>query len=177
MGVQLGDIGVKKKIELEDLKDRVIAIDAFNSLYQFLSIIRQFDGTPLMDSEGRVTSHLSGLLYRTGKLIESGIKPVYVFDGKPPEIKHKTIQERQAIKKEAAEKLEKAREEGDVSGMKKYAQMTSRLTDEMLSDAKKLLAAMGVPVVQAPSEGEAQAAFIAKNKDAWASASQDYDSL
>ncbi|NYZ79926.1 flap endonuclease-1 [Candidatus Micrarchaeota archaeon] len=177
MGVQLGDISEKRKIELEDLKDRVIAIDAFNSIYQFLSIIRQMDGTPLMDAEGRVTSHLSGLLYRTGKLFEAGIKPIYVFDGKPPVLKHKTIAERQEIKKEAVKKFEKAKSEGDVTSMKKYAQATSKLTGEMLEDSKNLLKAMGVPVVQAPSEGEAQAAFIAKNKDAWASASQDFDSL
>jgi len=177
MGVSLGEIIEKDKITLKHLNSRVIAIDAFNSLYQFLSSIRQFDGTPLMDSQGRITSHLSGLYYRTGKLIENEIKPVYVFDGKPPELKHETIQERIAAKKVALEKFEKAKVKKDYDEMKKYAQATSKLTSEMITDSKELLLAMGLPVIQAPGEGEAQAALIANENNAWASASQDFDSL
>lgn len=177
MGVQLGEICEKTKVELENLSGRTIAIDAFNSLYQFLSIIRQYDGTPLMDSAGRITSHLSGLIYRTGKLVEVGIKPIYVFDGIPPEIKQRTIEERKNAKKEAMKKFEKAREEKDFEAMKKYSQATSKLSTEMIEDSKNLIQAMGLPVIQAPQEGEAQAAFIASNGDCWASASQDFDSL
>ena len=177
MGVNLGELIEKDKISLKHLNSRVIAIDAFNSLYQFLSSIRQFDGTPLMDSPGRTTSHLSGLYYRTGKLIENEIKPVYVFDGKPPELKQETIKERKAAKEVALEKFEKAKEKRDYEGMKKYAQATSKLTGEMIADSKELLLAMGLPVIQAPGEGEAQAALIAIENNAWASASQDFDSL
>lgn len=177
MGVQLGEIVPKEKIKLENLDGRKIAIDAFNSLFQFLSIIRQPDGTPLMDSKGRVTSHLTGLLYRTGKLIEVGIKPVYVFDGEPPRLKKEVVMGRHEMRKEAKEKWKEALKRGEKEKAKRYAQQASALSDEMIEDSKKLLEAMGVPVVQAPGEGEAQAAYINEKNEVWSSASQDYDSL
>ncbi len=180
MGVNLRDIippEAVKEISLDELKWKVVAIDAYNALYQFLAAIRQPDGTPLMDRQGRVTSHLSGLFYRTINLAEHGIKPVYVFDGKPPEMKYMEIERRKKVKSEAAKKYEEAVKKGDMEAAKRYAQMASKLTDEMVKDAKRLLEAMGIPYVQAPAEGEAQAAYIAKKGDAWAAASQDYDSL
>ncbi len=163
--------------DLRELKGRVLAIDAYNALYQFLAAIRQPDGTPLKDSKGRVTSHLSGLFYRTINFVEAGIKPVYVFDGKPPELKAREIAERLSIRESAARKYEEALAKGDLEAARRYAQMSSRLTTEMVEDAKRLLNAMGIPWVQAPSEGEAQAAHISRKGDAWAAASQDYDSL
>jgi len=177
MGVDLGDLAVRKPISLESLAGRVVAIDAFNTIYQFLSSIRQEDGNPLMDYKGRVTAHLSGLFYRNARLLENGIRPVYVFDGKSPEFKRKTQQMRAAIKKDAEEKWMRALEEGRPEDAKKFAQATSRLTREMIEEGKKLLIAMGIPVVQAPSEGEAQAAEMVRDGTVYASASQDYDSL
>ncbi|MCD6509699.1 MAG: flap endonuclease-1 [Thermoprotei archaeon] len=177
MGVDLGDLVPKKVIELGELRGKVIAIDAYNALYQFLANIRQPDGTPLMDSRGNITSHLSGLLYRTINLLETGIKPVYVFDGKPPEVKELEILRRIKLKEEAAKKYEEALARGDYEAARKYAVRTSKLSTEMVNDAKKLLDLMGIPWVQAPSEGEAQAAYMVKRGDAWAAASQDYDSL
>ena len=167
-----------RQIELFDLKGRMIAIDAYNTLYQFLSIIRdRFTGEPLKDSKGRVTSHLSGLFYRTTNLLENVIEPVFVFDGKPPAFKHKTAEMRSAVKKEAEAKLEKAREEGDAEAIRRYAQATSKLTGDMIETSKRLLEFMGVAVLQAPSEGEAQAAHMANTGIVWASGSQDWDSL
>lgn len=166
-----------KTIDLSFLKYKVVAIDAYNALYQFLTAIRQPDGTPLMDSKGRVTSHLSGLFYRTINLVENGIKIVYVFDGKPPEMKYAEIERRKKVKSEAVKKYEEAIKRGDLEAARRYAQMASKLTDDMVQDAKRLLDAMGIPYVQAKAEGEAQAAYIAKKGDAWAAASQDYDSL
>ena len=181
MGVNLRDlIPDKAKIIIEDLRalrGKVIVIDGYNSLYQFLTAIRQPDGTPLMDSQGRITSHLSGLFYRTINIMEHGIKPAYVFDGKPPEMKAKEIERRKKIKEDATKKYEEAIRKGDLEAARRYAMMAAKLTDEMVADAKKLLDAMGIPWVQAPAEGEAQAAYIASRGDAWASASQDYDSL
>jgi flap endonuclease-1 len=177
MGVQLGEIIPKEKIEFENLAGRKIAIDAFNSLYQFLSIIRQPDGTPLMDSKGRVTSHLSGLFYRTGKLVEYGVLPIYVFDGKPPDLKRKVSEERRQIREEAHEKWKEAIKAGDMVAAKRHAQASSKLTGEMIDESKRLLEAMGIPWVQALGEGEAQAAYMVQHGDAWASASQDFDSL
>jgi flap endonuclease-1 len=175
MGVDLGDLLQKKKIEIKDLSGRWVAIDAFNTLYQFLSIIRQKDGTPLMDSSGRVTSHLSGLLYRTTNLIEAGVKVAFVFDGDPPSFKSGTLRERAEIREKAAVAWEEARAEGR-EGFK-YAQAASRLNSEILQDAQRLIQAMGLPFIQAPSEGEAQAAYMAARGDVHSVASQDYDSL
>jgi flap endonuclease-1 len=177
MGLQIGDIVPKKEIRLEDLKGKTIAVDAFNALYQFLANIRQMDGTPLMDSKKRITSHLSGLFYRTTNLMNLGIRLIYVFDGKPPELKEKTVEARIERKKEAKEKYEEAREKGSEEEMYKWSKQTLHLTDEMVEEAKALLDALGIPVVQAPSEGEAQASFIASEGDAYAVASQDYDAL
>ena len=177
MGVNLGDLLKKEKCSLKDLSGKVIAIDAYNALYQFLSIIRQRDGTPLMDSQGRITSHLSGLLYRTANLVESGIMPVYVFDGAPHPLKAKTLAERKEIREEAEKEWKEALEKGDIETARKKAQQASRITDEILQQSKKLLDLLGIPWVQAPSEGEAQASHMARRGDVYAVASQDADSL
>jgi len=177
MGVDLGDLVPAKKIAVSDLSGRTIAIDAYNALYQFLSIIRQPDGTPLMDSKGRVTSHISGLIYRTANLVEAGIKPVYVFDGPPNPLKRSTIAER-VNRKEAAEKeWKEALERGDIETARTKAMQTSRLTKDMVEQSKEILQAMGLPYIQAPSEGEAQASHMARKGDVFACASQDLDAL
>lgn len=177
MGVQLGEIVPKQGISVEHLAGRVVAIDAYNALYQFLSSIRQPDGTPLLDAAGRITSHLTGLLYRTARLVEAGVKPVYVFDGKPPERKEKTLGERAAVRSNAHVEWQKALQRGEIEQAKRHAQAASRLTGEMAEEAKQLLERMGVAYVQAPGEGEAQAARICAKGDAYAVASQDYDAL
>src|SRR2546429_4572124 len=92
MGINLSDVVVLEPRKLEDFSGKILAIDAFNTLYQFLAIIRQPNGTPLMDRQGRVTSHLSGLIYRLSNFVEAGIKPVLVFDGEPPRPKARTNQ-------------------------------------------------------------------------------------
>lgn len=175
MGVDLGDLLEREKIELEELAGKMIAVDAFNTLYQFLSIIRQQDGTPLRDGSGRTTSHLSGILYRMTNLLEAGAKVVFVFDGEPPRFKRETLDQRAETRSRAEEMWQRAKEEG-LDGFK-YAQAASRLEDEMIADAMRLLEAMGIPAVQAPSEGEAQAAFMAIKGDVDLVGSQDYDAL
>jgi len=177
LGVNLRDLVPKTIVKLEDLSGKSIAIDAYNALYQFLAIIRQPDGTPLKDNTGKITSHLSGLLYRTSNLVEMGIKPIYVFDGIPPTLKEVEIKRRMKTKEEALVRYEQALKEGKIEEARMYAQATSHLKDYMAEDSKKLLDLMGIPWVQAPSEGEAQAAHIVKRGDADYCASQDYDSL
>ena len=177
LGSPIGVLVQREKISLDHLRGRVIAIDAFNALYQFLSIIRLRDGTPLKDSNGRVTSHLSGLFYRTVNLIEYGIRPVYIFDGKPPKLKERTLIEREAVKAKFTEKWQEAVKKGDLSAAFKKSVMTSRLEKGMVPEAHQLLEMMGVPRINAPSEGEAQAACMAKEGSCYAAASQDYDSL
>lgn len=168
---------IRREVKLEQLAGRVVALDAYNALYQFFASIRQPDGTPLMDGMGRVTSHLNGLFYRTINLVEAGIRPVYVFDGKPPELKQREIEARRAAKEKAREQLQRAAAEGRAEEVAKYAKRVIYITDSMAEDAKGLLSAMGIPWVQAPSEGEAQAAHMAAKGSAWATGSQDYDSL
>lgn len=177
MGVNLRVLIPKTKIGFKNLNGKTVAIDAYNSLYQFLAIIRQPDGTPLKDRSGRITSHLSGLFYRTAKLVELGIKVAYVFDGVPPALKEVEIKRRAKIKTEALIKYEKALKEGKKEKARTYAQMTSKIKDYMPEDSKRLLTELGVPWIQAPSEGEAQAAYLTIKGDADYCASQDYDSL
>jgi flap endonuclease-1 len=177
MGVKFKDIASPEKINLKDLEGRTIAIDAFNTIYQFLSGIRQRDGTPLKDSDGNVTSHLSGLLYRTSSIVERGIKPIYVFDGKPSEHKSETIAKRKEVKEKSKEEWKKAVDNGDEELARKYAMRTTHITPYVVESSKHLLDLMGIPYVQAVGEGEAQASYMVQNKDAWAVASQDYDCL
>jgi flap endonuclease-1 len=177
LGVNLREIVPKLVVRLEDLGGKSIAIDAYNALYQFLAIIRQPDGTPLKDSTGKVTSHLSGLFYRTSNLVEMGVKPIYVFDGVPPVLKEIEIQRRRQVKVEAAVKYEQALARGEMAEARMYAQAATSMKDYMENDSKKLLSLMGLPWIQAPSEGEAQAAHITRKGNADYCASQDYDSL
>jgi flap endonuclease-1 len=179
MGIKINELvkDVKRTITFENLLNKHIAIDAFNTIYQFLAIIRQRDGTPLKDYNGNVTSHLSGLFYRTINFLEHNIRPIYVFDGIPSELKLDTIKERRKIKEIAKEKMVVAQEKEDFGEAKKFAQMTSKLDTKMIEESKKLLNYLGIPIIEASSEGEAQSAFLVEKGDAWACASQDYDTL
>ena len=138
MGVKLGDIIQGKELELKDLSGKVIVVDSFNVLYQFLASIRQRDGTLLMDSQGRVTSHLTGLFSRTTRLLEAGVKPAFAFDGRTPKLKRAEQERRHLIKEEAEEQYKEAKEAGDVEAMRKFSSRTSALTPEMVAEAKRL---------------------------------------
>ena len=177
MGCAITDLVVKKDISLKDLSGKVLAVDAMNQLYMFLSSIRGPDGALLTDSKGQVTSHLSGLFFRFAKLMQEDIRFVFVFDGKVPELKWKEQARRKEAKVKAEVAYERAAEAEDVVGMKKFAARTSKLTNEMKDEAIRLIHAMGCPVIMAPSEGEAQAAYIVKKGQAYAVMSQDADSL
>jgi len=177
MGVQISEIIPRKELDIKDLDGKIVAIDAFNTLYQFLTTIRQPDGTPLMDKHKRITSHLSGLFYRNINLLLEGIKPIYVFDGEPPELKAAEIERRKEAKRTSEQKYEKAKSVDDEKGMAKYAGRFVKITDEIIQESKDLLEAMGIPVIQSPGEGEAEAATLARANEAWAAASQDYDAL
>lgn len=177
MGVNLKDILVREVIGLDDLKGKIVSVDSFNMLYQFLTTIRAPDGRPLTDSKGNVTSHLIGLFNRTAKFMAKGIKPVFVFDGEKPELKTAELEKRKKLKVEAKKKYREAMAKEDMDAMKKYGGRFAYLTKDMTDQAKELIDALGLPVVQAPSEGEAQAAHIVKQNKAWAVVSQDFDSL
>ncbi|WP_292517113.1 flap endonuclease-1 [Methanoculleus sp.] len=178
MGVAIRDIlaDCKETLTWDDLAGTA-AVDAHNALYQFLSIIRQPDGTPLMNGAGRITSHLSGILFRTVNFLEKGIRPVFVFDGKPPEFKQATIEERRLVRTRADEAWKTALREGDMEEAYKQASASSRIDSHIIASSHELLDRLGIPRVQAPSEGEAQAAHMVQKGMVTYAVSQDYDSL
>lgn len=177
MGVAISGIVDGERIELSSLAHRVIAVDAFNMLYQFLTTIRMRDGTPLTNSKGETTSHLVGLFSRTANLLESQLRLVFVFDGETPALKRGEQDRRRALKDDAKARHTEAVAREDVESMRKYAGRTATLTAQMIAESKDLLDALGVPWVQAPAEAEAQAAHMVRRGDAEFVGSQDYDSL
>ncbi|HDN17441.1 MAG TPA: flap endonuclease-1 [Candidatus Bathyarchaeota archaeon] len=177
MGVDIGELVEKKITKFEELSGKRIAIDAYNTLYQFLTTIRGPDGTPLMNRKGEVTSHLSGIFFRTCRLLSEEIKPVYVYDGKPPLLKREEVKKRRESREKARELYEEALHRGDMEAARVYAKLSTTLEDYMVETSKKVLELLGVPAIQAPAEGEAQAAYLSQRGLVWASASQDYDSL
>jgi len=178
LGVNLTPIVEKRAVTLDDLRGRSFAVDGFVVLHQFLALIRARDGTPLADAKGRTTSHLVGLVFRTTRLIaDYGMRLIFVFDGRPPQLKRVEVEKRREIREKFEQEYKEAVAAGDYKAAMSKAVMTGRLTSEGIADAKRLLDLLGIPWVQAPSEGEAQAAYMAARGDVWASNSQDYDSL
>ena len=177
MGLPLKDIVTAQELPWETLAGRTLAVDGYNAAYQFLATIRQRDGQLFCDPEGHVTSHLMGVFYRTTSLLKEGVLPVWVFDGKPPERKAGTIRQRILTKEKAESEYQAALAAGDLETARRKAAQTSRLTRPMVAELVELLGALGVPALEAPSEGEAQAAFMAAHGTVWAAASEDYDSL
>lgn len=177
MGTAIGDIIPRQRISLDALNGKTLGFDSYNIIYQFLSSIRGEDGTPLKDSHGNVTSHLAGLFYRTINLVEKGIKPVFVFDGKPSELKAMTLRKRHEIRTEAIQKHEQALAEGNLEDARKFGSRALKLDEKMVEDAKQLVSLMGFSVVSAPGEGEAQIVAMARAGKLDGCVSQDYDAL
>ena len=177
MGSQITPILTSTEIDRKIIKNKVLAVDALNIIYQFLTTLKMRDGTPLKDSKGNITSHLNGLFLRTTKLMKDGAKLIFVFDGVSPELKQKEKERRRDAKELAKAKYKEALKNDDVEAMRKYAHSQTSLTKEMIEESKELLEALGVAIVQAPSEGEAQAAYIVNNGDADYVVSQDADAI
>jgi flap endonuclease-1 len=177
MGIDLRPFLTPSPIVISQLANKVIAVDAHNAIYQFLATIRGPTGELLKDSKGEVTSHLSGLFYRNTNLLIDNLKLIYIFDGKPSLLKSKEIERRRQAKEEASQKYQEAMIEGRFEEARKYSQGTSILTDEMIEESKEILKLLGIPYIQAPSEGEATAAHLTKSNIAYTCASQDYDSI
>jgi flap endonuclease-1 len=130
-----------------------------------------------MDSKGNITSHLVGIWSRFSNLMQRGIQLAIVLDGNAPKQKLREHEERHLRKVEAKEKFQKAKDEEDIESMAHYARQFSFLSDEMVDEAVQLMEAMGLPVIQAPTEADAQMAYLNKQGEVWASASSDYDCL
>ena len=177
MGLDLKPLVKSSPIMISELSGKVIAIDAYNTIYQFLATIRGITGELLTNNNGEVTSHLSGLFYRNVNLLAENIKLIYIFDGKPSPLKSKEIDRRRQVKQDALNKYQEAITAGRFEDARKYGQATSVLTDKMVEESKMILTLLGIPYIQAPSEGEAAAAQLTQSNIAFACASQDYDSL
>lgn len=177
MGTAIGDLITTQPLELSELKNKVIAIDAHNILYQFLSSIRGPDGRPLINTEGQVTSHLAGLLYRTSNLVEAGMKLVFVFDGPPHPLKKATLDKRREIRTQAKVEMEKAIEAGDFERARSMGARAVSLNSDMIAEAKEAMHHLGFPVIVGKQEGEAQAAWMVQHGLAYAAVTQDYDAL
>ncbi len=177
MGIKLTDIVVKRQLSENELRGKIVAFDTYNMLYQFISSIRTSEGYPLSNSDGIVISHLKGILSRISNLINNGVKPVMVFDGKPHELKKGTLDQRRKRKEKAIKDWEQAIEVGDLATARTKAMQTSHLTEEMVEQTVTLLRYLGIPTVKAPSDGEGQASYMCRKGDAYAVSSQDFDSL
>eukprot|EP00871_Galdieria_phlegrea_P001378 jgi/Galph1/2240/GphlegSOOS_G916.1 len=191
-----------KQQELKSYFGRIIAIDASMNIYQFLSAVRT-GADNLRNEAGEITSHLSGLFYRTTRLMELGIKPCYVFDGKPPEMKSSELSKRLEARKQAEASAELAKEEGDIEAYEKFNKRVNKVranikynfivvSPQVTEQSKRLLKVMGIPVIEAPyvgnqtksslkseysGEAEAQCAILCKEGLVYATASEDMDSL
>jgi len=177
MGVNISELVSKEEVSLEQLAGKKLGIDSYNMLYQFLASIRGQDGLPLADSHGNVTSHLTGLFYRTINLVDLGLKPVFVFDGKPSELKRETLRKRSEVRTDAEKKSKEALQAGNLEDAQKFGSRALKMTKEMVNEAKELLNLLGIPVVQAEEEGEAQASVMCAKKQLDGVVSQDFDCL
>ncbi|XP_068985132.1 flap endonuclease 1 [Bombus flavifrons] len=165
-----------KEQELKHYFGRKVAIDASMCLYQFLIAVRS-EGAQLTSVHGETTSHLMGTFYRTIRLVEQGIKPVYVFDGKPPNLKGGELAKRTERRDEAQKLLQAAEEAGNAEDIEKFNRRLVKVTKEHAEEAKQLLQLMGIPYIDAPCEAEAQCAALVKAGKVFATATEDMDAL
>jgi flap endonuclease-1 len=165
-----------KESEIKNQFGRKVAIDASMSIYSFLIAVRS-EGQQLMNESGETTSHLMGMFYRTLRIVDNGIKPVYVFDGAPPKLKSGELAKRFQRKAEATEGLEEAKETGTAEEVEKFSRRTVRVTREHNAECQRLLKLMGIPYIIAPTEAEAQCAVLAQAGKVYAAASEDMDTL
>lgn len=167
-----------KEREFKNFFNRVVAVDASMSLYQFLIAIRSGpEGDQLTNEAGEVTSHLQGMFYRTLRMLDAGIKPVYVFDGAAPMMKSGELLKRRAKREQAQTDLAEAQEKGDAEEIDRYNKRLVRVTPEHNAECRKLLRLMGLPIIEAAGEAEAQCAEMVKHGKAWAVATEDMDAL
>lgn len=170
-----------KEHEMKNYTGRKVAIDASMCIYQFMFAVRQSGengvSQNLTNEAGEVTSHIQGMFNRTIRLLATGLKPVYVFDGKPPTLKGGELAKRKERREQAAQGLKDAKEAGNAEDIDKFNKRLIRVTTQHNEDCKQLLKLMGVPVINAPMEAEAQCAQLARDNLVFAAGTEDMDTL
>ncbi|MEM2678031.1 MAG: flap endonuclease-1 [Thermofilaceae archaeon] len=178
MGSKLTPLIKPERIGLGGLEGRVLAVDALNAIYQFLALVRDGRGEPLRNSRGQVTSHLVGLATRFSRLaFEHNCRFIFVSDGPPHPLKRAEIARRRELRERALEEYRRLIEAGEYEKAFSKAVVSATVDEWILGSSRKLLKLMGFPIVDAPHDAEAQAALIVSRGEAWAVASQDWDSL
>ncbi|XP_043243195.1 flap endonuclease 1-like [Amphibalanus amphitrite] len=165
-----------KENEMKNFFGRKVAVDASMCMYQFLVAVRQ-EGANLTSADGETTSHLMGMFYRTIRMVDNGIKPCYVFDGKPPEMKGGELAKRAERREEAQKALSQAEEQGNQQDIDKFSRRLVKVTKTHVDECKQLLKLMGIPFVEAPCEAEAQCAALVKAGKVYGTATEDMDAL
>lgn len=180
MGVAIGKLleNSKQKFEINNsYKDKRFGFDAYNILYQFLTTIRGIDGDALKNNDGVVTSHLNGLFYRVLNLLSNNIDIYFVYDGKSIDLKQKTKDQRRERKEIAKAHFKDALERGDLEDMNKFSRRFASIDENIINESKELLGYMGVSIINAPSEAEAQISYMTRNHLLDFTVSQDFDCL
>lgn len=181
MGCNLKDLASPEPIEMRDLAGQRVAVDTFLVAYQFITSLRARgegrDGLYMRNAAGQPTSHLFGFLERASTMIAAGIDPVFVFDGRPHELKQDTLDERKARRDTAEEKYAEALEAEDWKAVDKLGAQIVSYTPDMVAETQRLFDLMGVSWVEAPMEAEGAASVWCRQGHVAGVASQDWDVL
>jgi flap endonuclease-1 len=174
----LRDLAVIEDVAYDDLAGSVVAVDAHNWLYRYLTTTVKFTrDSAYTTADGEEVANLIGVVQGLPKFLEHDVTPVFVFDGGVTDLKEAEVEQRREQREKYEEQLEQAREEGDSVEVAKLDSRTQRLTDTIVDTTRELLALLDVPVVDAPAEGEAQAARMARAGTVDYAGTEDYDAL
>jgi flap endonuclease-1 len=174
----LRDIAVIEDMTFDSLGRSIVAVDAHNWLYRYLTTTVRFtNSNAYTTGDGKEVANLIGTVRGLPKFFEHDLVPVFVFDGGVTDLKSEEVEERREQRERYEEQLETAREEGDATEIALLESRTQRLTDVIQETTRELLELLGVPIVEAPAEGEAQAAYMARTGSVDYVGSEDYDTL
>jgi flap endonuclease-1 len=162
-----------KEKETNEYHGKKIAIDISILMYQVVIAIRN-SGSDLTNNKGEITSHILGLFNKTLSFLDKGIIPVFVFDGKPPQLKQKILDTRKQIRKKALEKLSDA--QNDIDKIK-YLKRSVLISKEQMDQCRELLSLMGIPYINAPEEADSELSYLCKSNLVYAVLTEDMDIL
>jgi len=174
----LRSLAVIDDIAFEDVGGSVVAVDAHNWLYRYLTTTVRFTSdAKYTTADGEEVANLVGVVQGLPKFFEHDLTPVFVFDGSVADLKEDEVAQRREEREKREEKLEAARERGDAEAISRLDSQTQRLTDTILTTTREVFEHLDVPIVDAPAEGEAQAAHMARQGTVDYVGTEDYDAL